>query len=132
MDQRPRLSVVRLSKTAIPEKPGVYAFYRDNQRVYVGLAGKQFLRDRIWKNHCSRGLSLTNSALRRKIAEHLKIASSADIKTRRYRPSLDDILRVRRWFDACEATWIDCDSPETAKRYEASMKAECLPLLTKR
>lgn len=75
---------------------------------------------------------MSNSALRRNIAEHLKIASSADIKARRYRPTSGDVSIVRLWLDICEVAWIECDSPEAAEQHEANLKAKHIPLLTKR
>ena len=67
-----------LRKANIPELPGVYAVYRDGERMYVGKAN--CLRNRVWKDHWGLGKCLTGSALRRNVAKHLDIASSADIK----------------------------------------------------
>lgn len=75
---------------------------------------------------------MTGSALRRNIAEHLKIASSADIKARRYRPTADEIAAVRLWLDGCEVAWIERVSQQAAEQHEGALKAEYMPLLTKR
>ncbi len=130
MDQRARIVLADLLKADIPASPGVYALYRDDQRVYMGKAAS--LCDRIWKNHCGRGAVMTGSALRRNIAEHLKIASSADIKARRYRPTADEIAAVRLWLDGCEVAWIERVSQQAAEQHEGALKAEYMPLLTKR
>lgn len=130
MDQRARIGLARLLKEAIPISPGVYALYRHDERMYVGKAAS--LRERIWKNHCGRGAVMTGSALRRNIAEHLGIASSADIKSRRYAPTGGEIEAVRLWLDGCEIAWIESASPERAGQDEAALKAEYMPLLTKR
>lgn len=130
MDQRVRICLARLSKEAIPISPGVYALYRHEERMYVGKAAS--LRERIWKNHCGRGAVMTSSALRRNIAEHLGIASSADIKARRYAPIASEIEAVRLWLDDCDISWIASPSPKVAEQYEAALKAEYMPLLTKR
>jgi hypothetical protein len=58
------------------ESPGVYTLYRDGAPTYVGLAEKQSLRGRFWGSHRSRGVSMTGSALRRNVAEHLGIATA--------------------------------------------------------
>ena len=108
---------------------GVYAFYRQKEPVYVGKGSS--LRQRIWKNHCGRGAVLTGSALRRNIAEHLRIASSADIKARRYQPTPDEVSAVRDWLVSCEVAWIECESEEAAEQLEAKFKAEYMPPLTK-
>jgi len=49
--------------------------------VYVGKA--KSLSSRLGKAHPGRGVSMTNSALRRNVAEHLGIAAANDIKTGR-------------------------------------------------
>ena len=119
-----------LLRANIPESPGVYAFYRRKERVYIGQGDS--LRQRIWQNHCGRGAVMTNSALRRNIAEHLGIASSADIKARRYEPTPDEVSAVRDWLDRCAVAWVECDPEEAAEQLEAKFKAEYMPLLTKR
>lgn len=130
MDQSARIALAELSRTIIPESPGVYAFYRHGHRGYVGKAAS--LSERICRNHCSRGAAMSNSALRRNIAEYLKIASSADIEARRYRPTTGDVSIVRLGLDICEVAWIECDTPEAAEQHEASLKAEHIPLFTRR
>lgn len=129
MDQRSRTTLGDLLQENIPESPGVYAFYRQKEPVYVGKGSS--LRQRIWKNHCGRGAVLTGSALRRNIAEHLRIASSADIKARRYQPTPDEVSAVRDWLVSCEVAWIECESEEAAEQLEAKFKAEYMPPLTK-
>jgi excinuclease UvrABC nuclease subunit len=62
----------------VPTSPGVYALYRDSERMYVGKAGN--LRERVWSNHSGRGIAMTSSAMRRNIAAYLAIATAADIK----------------------------------------------------
>jgi hypothetical protein len=49
---------------------------------------------------------MTGSALRRNVAEYLGVATSADIKARRYQPTAREVLVVRAWLDGCEnAFW---------------------------
>jgi len=113
-------------------EPGVYALYRHGKPMYVGLAEKQSLRDRVWGSHRSRGVSMTGSALRRNITEHLGIATAAAIKKRPYPPTWADAARVVAWIDACQVTWIPCASSQEAHSLERDMKAEWMPPLTKR
>jgi hypothetical protein len=81
MDERPRHSRAYLtSESLIPREPGIYV-YGNGERLYVGKA--KSLRARLWKNHLRVGVSMTNSAFRRNVAEHLGIATSADIKAHR-------------------------------------------------
>ena len=89
------------------------------------------LRDRVWGNHSGRGMSLTGSALRRNVAEYLGIASAADIKTGRYRPTAEEVAKVRAWLDGCDVAWVECETPAAALRLEYEMKADGKPPLTK-
>lgn len=133
MNSRPRITLTVLQRSDLPHPdPGVYALYRDGTPVYVGLAERQSLRERFWGNHRGRGPSMTGSALRRNVAEHLKIASAADLKARRHIPSTSEVQRVNAWIDQCSMTWISCTTPAKAKQLEANMKTEFLPALTKR
>jgi hypothetical protein len=76
------------------------------------------------------GVAMTNSALRRNVAEHLGIASANDIKTGRpvTRPEAD---RVNAWLDECEASWLVADDEAAAIALEGQFKREWLPPLTK-
>jgi hypothetical protein len=132
MNKRPRLSMSSLTAVDLPEEPGVYAVYRRHLPVYVGLAEKQSLRGRVWGNHRGRGVSMTGSALRRNVAEHLGIASAGDIKSGRYQPSPANAASVVEWIDECQLAWIECASPSQAKALEREMKAEWTPSLTRR
>ena len=130
MHRRPRHSMRELRAADIPTSAGVYALYRDDAPVYVGKAG--CLRDRVWGNHSRRGTSMTNSALRRNVAQLLGIATAADIKGRRYRPTTEDAAAVRAWLDECEIAWRECADEPAAVALETAMKAEQMPSLTKR
>lgn len=129
MDRQSRISMLSLRSTDVPTSAGVYALYRHGKRIYVGKAAN--LRTRIWKNHSGRGLGMGTSALRRNIAEHLGIATAADIKAKRYPVTTEEAARVRAWLDECEITWRECSDAAAAERLEDAMKAEHLPPLTK-
>jgi hypothetical protein len=96
--------------------------------MYVGKA--KSLRERVWKNHSGRGLSMGTSALRRNAAEHLGIASAQDIKEKRHRITPAEAKRVRAWLGGCHSA-SERASDDAAKRLETAMKAEHLPPLTK-
>ncbi len=130
MDREARLSLASLKEHEIPMDPGVYALYRGGERMYVGKAG--CLRNRVWKNHCGRGAVMTGSALRRNVAEHLGIATAADIKARRYQPTSSELGRVREWLETCEIAWRTRKSHAAAIDLEIDMKREHKPPLTKR
>ena len=133
MNARPKISIAVLRADDLPDpEPGVYAIYRNGRPMYVGLAEKQSLRGRFWGSHRGRGVSMTGSALRRNVAEHLAIASAADIKARRYAPTPHDAARVVAFIDGCEVAWIACATPAEARLLETRIKAEWMPPLTKR
>lgn len=133
MHMRPRVAMTALRADHLPDPdPGVYALYRDGTPVYVGVAEKQSLRRRFWNSHRGRGRSMTGSALRRNVAEHLAVASAVDIKARHYRPTDEDAARVVAWIDGCEVTWIACANAQEASNLEDALKAEWMPPLTER
>jgi hypothetical protein len=118
-----------LRKDDIPLSPGVYSVYRRDKRMYVGKAKR--LQDRVWGNHSGRGLSMSDSALRRNVAEHLRIANANDIKKGRHHITVKEERRVRDWLDGCDIAWRECADHAAAEDLEAAMKAEHMPPLTK-
>ncbi len=129
MDRQSRIAMSALTASAIPLGPGVYALYEHGNRVYVGKAAS--LRQRIWNNHARKGASMTNSALRRNVAQHIGIGAAADIKAGRYKPTASDADRVGVWLSVCEVAWLVCDSEDEALALEAILKSEHKPLLTR-
>ena len=127
----PRRPFSKLSRLDLPQTPGVYALYRHGKPVYVGKATRQSLRNRVWKSHRGRGKSMSNSALRRNVAESLGIASASAIKSGAHPIEDDELRRVNDWLDGCEIVWIALDTPEAATALEDALKAENLPPLTK-
>ncbi len=65
---------------------------------------------------------MMNSALRRNVAKVLGIASSAEIKERRYLPAAEDVLRVSDWIRSAEIAWIECESEQEAIDLEEAMQ----------
>lgn len=120
---------MRLSRFEVPEQPGVYAWYRNGSRVYVGKAG--CLKARIGGDHLGKGLCVTGSALRRNVAEHLGIAKAADLKARRRTLDPREAKAIRQWIEDCEVTWIICSSETSACDLEGKLKQEFRPPLTK-
>jgi excinuclease UvrABC nuclease subunit len=114
----------------IPSAAGVYAWYKDGRRVYIGKAKN--LQKRVGSNHLGRGMSLTGSAFRRNVAEHLGLGTATEIKKRRRVLSTTEIALGCKWISECEVTWIVCGSDSDALAKEKAMKAEFKPLLTKR
>ena len=129
MDRLELHPVDGLERAKTSTSPGVYAFYRFGGRTYIGKAG--CLEDRLWNCHLRTTPSMTNSAFRRNVAEHLAIASAQAIKTRQYLPSSDDVARINAFIRSMELACIECATEPEAHALEARMKREYLPFLTK-
>ncbi|MDQ5820231.1 MAG: hypothetical protein M3540_02190 [Actinomycetota bacterium] len=129
MNALERRAVPGLTRAGIPLDAGVYALYRDDAAMYVGKATS--LRSRLWDCHLSTGKSMTNSAMRRNVAQFLEIANAADIKTRRYLPTDGDARRVSDWIRECELAWVECENEPSAKDLEDALKREWKPPLTR-
>ena len=130
LDRQPRSRATDLRGIDVPTDPGVYAWYRVGGAVYVGKAND--LRARLWGDHLGQGRSVRTSAFRRNVAERLGFGSSADIKAKRIELTTGQLARLRAWVLACRVTWIVCGSEEEASRFEARLKTEWRPPLTKR
>ncbi len=129
MDAAPRFAAAALSLVLVPEEPGVYAWYRARERMYVGKADS--LRDRVWGNHLGQGRGLTSSAFRRNVAEHLGFGSSAEIKSGAIELSDDQLADVRSWIMSSEVAWLTCVAKADAISLETKLKDEFKPPLTK-
>jgi hypothetical protein len=128
MNAQPRVPASGLSKRDVVPDPGVYAWYHDGRAVYVGKAAR--LNDRIAR-HLGRDKAMAGSAFRRNVAESLGISTPGAIKSGGYRLNDDELARVRDFIEQCEVTWVVCNSPSEALRFEGHIKAEWLPPLTK-
>ncbi len=127
MDAAARHGAPQLHRRDVPTSAGVYALYRDGERMYVGKATS--LRSRVGGQHRGKGASMTNSALRRNVCQLLGIASAADVKARRYRTTDTDAERVTQWLSGCEFAWIECASPAEALALETAIRVEFKPPL---
>jgi hypothetical protein len=129
MDAATRRAPSSLTLDVVPVEPGVYVWYRDVKRMYVGKA--QSLRKRVWGNHLGQSKALTGSAFRRNVAEHLGFGSSAAIKAREIDLTAEQLAAVRAWILGCEVAWLTCATEAEAIELETKLKVESKPLLTK-
>ena len=97
-----------LERDRVPDEPGVYAWFRDGNRMYVGKADS--LRDRVCGNHLGQSKAPTGSAFRRNVAEHLGYGSSAAIKKRELELTAEQLVKVRTWILSCEVAWLTCST----------------------
>jgi hypothetical protein len=130
MDRHSRMKATPLATDFLPSTPGVYVFYRDGVRTYVG-ATRDLLR-RVHAEHLSTSASLQNSALRRSVAEHLGIASASDIRERRRQLTSAELDQITSWLQGCDVGWRETETETDAQQLAAELKNELLPPLNSR
>lgn len=119
-----------LKRETVPDEPGVYAWYRDGARMYVGKADS--LRARVFGNHLGQSSAPTGSAFRRNVAAFLGFGSAAAIKKREVQLTADQLVALRAWILGCEVCWLVCVTKAGAIDLETKLKNEFRPQLTKR
>ena len=130
MDRQDRISIGELGfPSFVPETPGVYALYRAGIRQYVGATKN--LHTRLVRYHLGKSRTMRDSALRRNVAELLGFASASAIKEGRYLPTDDQVTQVQRWICGCAVAWKEHETRGEAMAFEARLKEQLLPKLTK-
>lgn len=131
MNSAQRYPARDLRREDVPVGPGVYAWYRNVQPVYVGKAtGGEGLRQRAWGNHMGTGRGgMSGSAFRRNVAEHLGFGAAATIKADPSTLAASQVDAVNTWIRECELGWLETDA---AVDLERRLKREYMPPLTKR
>lgn len=102
----------------IPRDPGVYAWFRDGNCVYLGKASS--LRSRL-STHLATSLDLSRSTLRSWVA--VRELGLERTYTRR-RPSVmtpDQVRVVTAWIHSCELAWVETDSAVSAAALESAL-----------
>ncbi|HVE46426.1 MAG TPA: hypothetical protein VNA57_06730 [Acidimicrobiales bacterium] len=133
MHAQPGHRVTGFDPDVVPTQPGVYAFYRDGEPVYVGRAiASGGLQRRMKTQHLKTGNDLSWSAFRRNVAEHLGIAPSTVTKQRPPQLTEEQVAPVNDWIGGCEVRWISCATEAEATQLEIDLKNEWKPPLTKR
>ena len=133
MNAQPRRSAASLTGKDIPNRPGVYAWYRDGEPVYSGRAlGGDGLHGRIWKNHLKTGNDLSRSSFRRNVCEHLGIAPTSKTTIRPTLMTAADVEPVNQWIRECEVAWIECQAASEAEALERALHGEWMPPLSRR
>lgn len=129
LDAATRRVATTLKRDLVPEEPGVYAWYREGKRIYVGEGGS--LRDRIWSNHLGQNKTLNGSAFRRNVAQHLEYGSAAAINSGDVVLTTEQLAAVRAWIMSCHVAWLTCATKAAARALEKTLKTEFQPPLTK-
>lgn len=133
MNAMRRHAATSLTGRDVPNRPGVYAWYRDGKPIYSGRAlGAEGLHGRVWKNHLKTGPDLSRSSFRRNVCEHLSIAPTSKTTVRPTVMNAADVEPVNRWIRECEVAWIECETASEAEVLEKALHAEWLPPLSRR
>jgi hypothetical protein len=132
MLELPRVLVREIEVRSVPDRPGVYAWFRSAEPIYAGKAsGSGGLRERLGK-HLGVGLDLSRSSLRRNVAEHLL---SVPTSVSRKRPSVmtsEQVSTINGWIRELEVTWLEFPTPGEAAAFERELLQEWMPPLSKR
>jgi len=133
INAQPRRAAASVGAKDVPQRPGVYVWYRNGDAVYSGRAiGGEGLHGRVWKNHLKTGNDLSRSSFRRNVCEHLGIAPTTKTTVRPTLMTAADVAPVNQWIRECEVAWIECPTEDEAKALEKALHAEWLPPLSRR
>lgn len=128
----PCVLVTEIELRAVPDGPGVYAWFKSSEPIYAGKAsGGGGLRKRIGM-HLGVGPDLSRSSLRRNVAEHvLGVPTSVS----RQRPSVmssEQVSKINEWIRELEVSWLEFPIPAEAVAFERELLREWMPRLSKR
>lgn len=120
----PRRSAMSIERTSIPSLPGVYAWFRDSECVYVGKASN--LRSRL-DTHLATSADLSRSTLRSWVA--VRELGLERAFTRR-RPSVmtsEQVAVVNSWLKSCDVAWLVTSTRGEAAALESQLLAVWQP-----
>lgn len=121
---RPRRRSISVQRADIPARPGVYAWFRDDECVYLGKASD--LRSRLG-THLGSSLDLSRSTLRSWVA--VRELGLTREYTRR-RPTVmtnEQVAVVNAWIRSCDLAWTTTSSKEEAAMLESSLLSAWRP-----
>lgn len=128
--ERPALEVRKLTRSDVPEQPGVYLWRHSGQVRYVGKATN--LRSRLWGSHLGRGVILSGSSLRRNVCEQLfAIPPTPTSKPNPLPVTREQADAIAGWLRECELSWWECGSSRTAGELEDRLRRAWLPPLNR-
>jgi len=121
---RPRQSAATVQRGDLPKAPGVYAWFRDGECVYLGKASN--LRSRLG-THLGTSLDLSRSTLRSWVA--VRELNLTREYTRRRPTVMTDgqVAIVTQWIRGCDLAWITTASSADATSLEDQLLAAWRP-----
>lgn len=125
--EAPRSHAGDLTRPAIPQVPGVYAWFRDDECVYVGLAGTS-LRSRL-SAHLATTTDLSRSTLRATVAVNQLGVTRTTARSRPPILTTDQVGVVNEWLRACDVAWLTCPTRLAAVSLEKTLRETRLPRL---
>ncbi|WP_374113575.1 GIY-YIG nuclease family protein [Microbacterium sp. zg.B48] len=123
---QPRQPASTIQRGDVPDGPGVYAWFRDGDCVYLGKASN--LRSRLG-THLGTSLDLSRSTVRSWVA--VRELNLTREHTRR-RPTVmtdEQVAIVTEWIRSCDLSWVTSASSEEAASLEAKLLAAWRPPL---
>ena len=121
----PRIRARDLRRPAIPDEPGVHAWFHDAECVYVGLAGTS-LRDRL-ATHLAITTDLSSSTLRATVALHELGVTREVARSRPPVLTVAQVAIVNEWLAGCEVSWLTQPTREEATEVKRRLRAARLP-----
>lgn len=132
MLESPRLAVPEIEVRSVPSGPGVYAWFRSSDPIYVGKAsGVGGLLGRLGK-HLGVGLDLSRSSLRRNVAEHVLGVPTSVSRQRPSAMSPEQVSTINGWIRELEVAWLELPTSGEAIAFERELLREWMPPLSKR
>lgn len=122
----PRHANTALRRREIPAEPGVYAWFKNAECIYIGVATS--LRNRLG-THRRQTADLSRSTLRASVAVMLFGVTRARARSRPSVMTPDEIAAVNAWFTDTKVAWIESATADDARVLERSLLENRLPPL---
>jgi hypothetical protein len=113
----------------LPDDPGVYALYLNEERMYVSPA--KVLSGRARAEHRFTDRAAGRSELRCRLAEHLGVASAEDVRDERVTLDSSAAEKIRGWLGSCEIGYTPTTSEAEARRLAEALEESFQPPLNR-
>nr|WP_208739618.1 hypothetical protein [Arthrobacter agilis] len=125
----PRRAASNLTRSDLPNEPGVYLWSRNEVPQYVGTATS--LQKRL-STHLGGGVSLAGSSLRRNVCELLfQIPPNVTGNPTRQKVTTGQATAIRGWLLGCDVSWLREHTERDAAALEARLRLVYRPPLNR-